>query len=629
MLPNQMSMLPGAVIGNSRMLATVFPNGNLTRLFWPNIDFPQHIGRSIAGIILHKPCKSEELIWVHDKSWEHDQFYMKNTNILVTEHWHQKLRLKIIQKDFIHPHLDILVRHFIIMNFSNKNQHISFLYYNHMTLNDMDRYNAAYYCNDNHGFIHYFKDTYFLVASDIAPHGYQCGKPQKEDDPMLFLYNGIPAGQAKISGNSATAGIWDIGLLKKEEEKEINIFFAAGKDIENVKETSTIIKKKSSLLEMLSHTCSFWKNHLSKSQPLVNTATVIEKTYKRSLLILKLLQDEKSGAFIAAPEFDPHYTCSGGYGYCWPRDSVFIALALSLAGYKDLAEQYYYFGVKTQRPDGLWSQRYYTTGQPAPGWGDQLDETGIMLWGIWQHYNLTQNIEFLSNTWPTVERGAVALTKKIDHISLPEPSMDLWEDTECRSTYTVGAVTAGLKAANTIARALKHTQSGHCWKHASEKVNNALHDYFWQDKKGYFIRGLINGTYDPTVDSAVLGLIFPFGILDPQGEKAKQVVNGVANNLYCKQIGGILRYQGDYYIGGNPWILITLWLSICFNLIGDKKNALQYFNWALKHRNKLDLLPEQVDKYLGKPIWALPLAWSHAMFILALFSLEGGIKVGL
>ncbi|HAQ07873.1 MAG TPA: hypothetical protein DCR24_10245, partial [Bacillus bacterium] len=41
------------IIGNSKMLASLTKDGQLQRLFWPHIDFSQHMNRFYTGINLH------------------------------------------------------------------------------------------------------------------------------------------------------------------------------------------------------------------------------------------------------------------------------------------------------------------------------------------------------------------------------------------------------------------------------------------------------------------------------------------------------------------------------------------------------------------------------------------------
>ena len=63
----------------------------------------------------------------------------------------------------------------------------------------------------------------------------------------------------------------------------------------------------------------------------------VGELYARSLLVLEQLTDRQTGATIAAPEFDPDFEQSGGYGFVWPRDLGYNVLSLLAAGRGDLA----------------------------------------------------------------------------------------------------------------------------------------------------------------------------------------------------------------------------------------------------------------------------------------------------
>jgi GH15 family glucan-1,4-alpha-glucosidase len=65
--------------------------------------------------------------------------------------------------------------------------------------------------------------------------------------------------------------------------------------------------------------------------------------------------------------------------------------------------------------------------------------------------------------------------------------------------------------------------------------------------------------------------------------------------------------------GGGAWPVLNFWLSIYFCLAGKKQEAIKYFSWILERVEKK--LPEQIKN--GKPASIVPLAWSHAMFIIA------------
>jgi GH15 family glucan-1,4-alpha-glucosidase len=92
--------------------------------------------------------------------------------------------------------------------------------------------------------------------------------------------------------------------------------------------------------------------------------------------------------------------------------------------------------------------------------------------------------------------------------------------------------------------------------------------------------------------------------------------------------GGIKRYENDGYIGGNPWVLATLWTALLHISRKDYDKASEYFEWAVKSCTKLGFLPEQTDRESGRPAWVIPLTWSHAMFELVLMELvdAGALK---
>jgi GH15 family glucan-1,4-alpha-glucosidase len=80
--------------------------------------------------------------------------------------------------------------------------------------------------------------------------------------------------------------------------------------------------------------------------------------------------------------------------------------------------------------------------------------------------------------------------------------------------------------------------------------------------------------------------------------------------------GGLLRYEGDTYAVGHPWVLAALWLGLYRRQIGDATGHQRALAYARRVATPLGLLPEQVTED-GAPAWVVPLAWSHAMLVLA------------
>ena len=54
-----------------------------------------------------------------------------------------------------------------------------------------------------------------------------------------------------------------------------------------------------------------------------------------------LLSNPKTGAVLASPDVDENFERCGRYGYCWPRDALFINKALNILGMRHLTEKFY------------------------------------------------------------------------------------------------------------------------------------------------------------------------------------------------------------------------------------------------------------------------------------------------
>lgn len=80
-------------------------------------------------------------------------------------------------------------------------------------------------------------------------------------------------------------------------------------------------------------------------------------------------------------------------------------------------------------------------------------------------------------------------------------------------------------------------------------------------------------------------------------------------------IKGLHRKKGAGY-----WPLLNFWMAITQNLLGHKKKAKSYFDKVLRDLNKQtgnkNHIPEQIfDNNIQVAV--KPLAWSHAMMIIA------------
>src|SRR5579862_5383695 len=70
-----------SITGDSKLLAIFSRSGELVRLFWPNVDFGQHVESFQVGITTSKGATPS---WLGESTWEHVQQYSDSSNIVVT-----------------------------------------------------------------------------------------------------------------------------------------------------------------------------------------------------------------------------------------------------------------------------------------------------------------------------------------------------------------------------------------------------------------------------------------------------------------------------------------------------------------------------------------------------------------
>src|SRR5439155_585360 len=140
----------------------------------------------------------------------------------------------------------------------------------------------------------------------------------------------------------------------------------------------------------------------SAAAPPVTAPEGLAALYRRTLLVLDLLSDRRSGAVIAAPELDADFEHSGGYGFVWGRDLAFIVLAFLAARRTDLAGRALRWLPCAQEPEGLWLQRHWTDGSLAPSWcKHQLDETGAILFAYEAAWRELGDERLDADLWPS------------------------------------------------------------------------------------------------------------------------------------------------------------------------------------------------------------------------------------
>lgn len=611
-----------AIIGNKNLKATFSKRGELLRLYYPNIDFRQFIDEFVAGI---KVNDSRFINLVDDVNNIYSQNYIEQTNILNTEILNTYFNLKIIQTDFIPIKENVLVKKYKFINNHDIDLNIDLLFHSKLLTSANNSVSGLY---SNGALMQYMHDYTLAIFSKNEPLSYQINNTKEN------ILDGTIGGKDYV-GTSFDSGIsYNIGNLKPGQEAEIEIIMSIYENSKNSKdiEDEIIRLKKVDFNKHLDGTEKYWKNYLKKHntinlpEPINEKEKKIKKIYERSILLFPLLYNNETGGIAAAAEVDETRSKCGGYSYCWPRDAVFITKAMYRLGMDKEVEKFYKsFCANTQSKNGMWEQRFYTDGNLAPAWGYQIDETASVVYGVYDYYLYKKEVKFLKDNLKMCEKAINYLEKYIDNVlqgNKMQPSYDIWEECEDIHTYSLATIFSAFQTMIEIYELVKPLYEENRLKLEQIAKRTEKLKKYAVDVKKYILNNLydtekkcfVRNNTDKKMDISLLGLVYPFNMFSPKEKKIENTVERI-NMTLRTYTGGYLRYEGDNYMKGNPWVIANLWIAEYYLSAGIKNRARECFNFAIIGSNEHGLLPEQVDNDTMDPAWVIGLGWSHAMFI--------------
>lgn len=620
----RIAFLPAAVLGNSSLLVTLSARGEVERVFWPHVDGPQHLGELRLGI-----CANGRTSWLDEAPFSWEQSYDGDTSILRTVAEDSGRRVEIV--DFVHPDDPLLVRRV------RCDTPTSLVALCRPVLGEAPSFGAAYVDPGSGALVFYRRNVALAVWSSVAAES--AVGPTGRDSTVGVV---DAARDGRLAGDTLAHRQPLEGALAGPSAGEATILVAFGASPQAALALVQAHRDRA-------HECE--RRRRARDGAVIASARSplqgpegLERLYRRSLLVLEDLADRSTGGVIAAPEFDPEFLRSGGYGFVWPRDLAFVALGLLAAGRSEIVASSLRWLARHQAPEGLWLQRHWTDGALAPAWSlHQLDETGVALFASEAAWRELQDEALDRELWPSVRRGADFLCGFRDReTGLPLASVDLWEQDDAQHAYTAAAAVGGLRAA--AASAARHEPArAEGYAQAADGIAEAIESFLWSAGEGRYLRCRQRGrpdaaggppgsafdrglpypnrtvrsvdAVDARIDSALLGLGWPFRAVAADSPRLAATVAAVAAGLTAPD-GGVRRHAGDTYAGGNAWPVSTLWLGLTQRLLGDDGGRRRALAHVVSRRTGLDLLPEQVLPD-GSPGWVLPLAWSHAMLLLA------------
>jgi oligosaccharide amylase len=630
-------------VGNGNLQVNIDNDMNIRDMFFPFVGMENHVSGHFCRFGVWVDGRFS---WI-DGSWKKRLSYKEDSLVTDVSLRKPDFQVELQIEDGVNHFHDIFLRKVIVKNVAEKEREVRLFFSHDLHLSDTDKGITAYYDPKTDAIIHFKKDRYFLISGSSSEEGlFQFAVGVTEFGGLRGTWKDAEDGD--LSNNPVAHGSVDstISLRTKipgRGEKIIYYWIAAGRNLEEVTKLHRIATE-TGPERLIRKTEEYYKAWANKSEiGFGDLPQNIIQMFKRSLLILRTQIDNR-GAIIASSDSDILRFNKDTYSYVWPRDGAFVAMGLDAAGYHDITQRFFNFCKKIISKDGFLYQKYHPNGFWGSTWHPwigsnrefqlpiQEDETALVLLSLWNHYHQVRDIEFINPLYePLVCKAADFMVKYRDQKSkLPLPSYDLWEENRGISTFTTSAVYGGLQAASRFAGIYGDPERSKKYESAAREVKEAMLKHLYDEEAGRFLKiikpdGKGGFTKDQTVDSSVYG-VFEFGVLPANDSRVEKTMKTVESALWVRtEVGGIARYQNDYYhqvskdiekVPGNPWIICTLWLAEWYIAKGDLDKGRELLQWVVSHTSESGVLAEQIHPYNNQPLSVSPLTWSHSTFVL-------------
>jgi GH15 family glucan-1,4-alpha-glucosidase len=610
-----------------------------------------------ANQTMGNPCRTGFFVdgrfaWLDDAGWDRHFAYAIDSLVSDVTMKHPRLGISVRFEDYVDLARNWFIRNVEVTSDGGFSTGRVFFHYD-WYIEGSDIGNTVAFEPRHRAILAYKANRYFLVGGRSGPEfGISTWANGKKGNGLQGTWvdaeDGV-LGKNPIEQGSVDCTVgFDIGAAAPNEVRTLVHWVCMGTRLSEVSTYGQDLILGRGPETYRGRTITYWqvwseKDHRHIDEELGPDVTQL---YRRSVLTARTHVDNH-GAIIASTDFDITKFARDTYAYAWPRDGALVANALDRAGHEDVTRQFFTFSQQVLVEEGFFLHKYTPYGQPGSSWLPwidshgvrtlpiQEDETGLVLWALWQHYRIHRNLDYVVGLYSTlVVPAADWMVSYVDERNgLVMPSWDLWEERWGVHAFTVGAVWGGLDAARNFAELFGDTGALARYRDAADRLREAADTWLYSSELGRFARRIAveddgTMTVDMILDSAIYGL-WRFGMYPPDEKRITETMLAIGDQLANRgAAGGIARYSDDYYfkvepdtrkVPGNPWFMCTLWMAQWYiataKVARDLDPARQIINWVVAHQIPGGLLSEQLDPNSGAPLSVSPLTWSHAEFI--------------
>ncbi len=639
------------VIGNGNVVVAYDSNYAVRDIFFPQVGMENHTAGNLCRTGFYVDGR---FAWVSDPGWERTLGYLGDTLVTNVVLRHPGLGLTVHFTDYVEMARDWWIRN-LELTVDRPAQVVRVFFHYDWYIKEVDLGCTVFYEPKHRALIAYKADRYFLIGGQAGDQpGISAWAAGKKGQGRAGTW--VDAEDGELGGNPIEQGSvdctvsFDCGPQTPGVAKLATHWLCMGRGFEEVTDFGQDLILSRGEQHYRGRTQTYWDVWSEKDYRKIEEALGHEARhlYRRSVLTMRTQIDNRGG-IIAATDFDVAKFSRDTYTYVWPRDGALIANALDRAGHPDLARAFFEFGQRVLHREGFFLHKYTPDGRLGSSWHPwidgagsrvlpiQEDETGLVLWALWEHFNVYRDHEFAARLYSSlVVPAADWMASYVDpSTGLPSPSWDLWEERWGVHAFTVGSVWGGLRAAQNFADLFGDEEAGTRFKSAADRLLEASDRHLYCPDLGRFARRLVvaaDGSlegHDPVLDSALVGL-WRFGMYAPDDDRIVQTMEAIRDRLSVKSAsGGLARYTDDHYfqvdrdldrVPGNPWFICTLWLAQWYIATAATIDHLQVAKDVIDSMVACQLpgglLPEQLDPHTRAPLSVSPLTWSHAELVI-------------